>query len=160
MKTLKFFLISLFCLYALGSTAQDKTYAAKEKKDKSAKAEMGYKIIEKGAMLSKVTFRQDKKAAGNVIEIEAVNISGGSVSLGNYSSGGGAVLPPATITDIISMTGNYLSTRDVSKSGRGVVMQLVDVQYPYRGRITVSEQVLEFEINEPGFWKISVAVTQ
>lgn len=140
---------------------QEKTSAAKADKDKPAKADKGYEIVEKGSLLTKAVFRQDKKAAGNIIEIEALNISGGSVSLGN--SGGQlskAVMPPATVSDILSLRGNYLSRRDVSKSGRGVVLQLVDVNYPFRGRITVSEQILEFEISEPGFWKISIAVSE
>ena len=160
MKPMKCFLISLLALSFLGAAAQDKPTLAKADQSKTAKTEKAFSIIEKGSLITKSSIRQDKKASGNVIEIEALNISGGSVSLGNFSSGAGAVLPPATITEITSIAGNYLTTRDVSKSGRGVVMQLVDVNFPYRGRIIVSEQFFEFEIKEPGFWKISLAVTQ
>lgn len=160
MKCLKYLLIAAISLSLFAANAQEKIAAAKSEKSKPAKADKGFEIVEKGSLLTKAAFRQDKKAAGNIIEIEALNVSGGSVSLGNYNSGGGAVMPPANISNIISIRGNYLSTRDISKSGRGVVMQLVDVNYPFRGRITVSEQVLEFEITEAGFWKISIAVSE
>ena len=154
MKSLKFFLITLISLSSFAVNAQEKLAAAQPAKNKPAKAEKTFSVIEKGALLTKATFRKDSKAAGNVIEIEAFNTNGGSIS------GLSAVVPPANITDIISVNGNYTKTRDISKSGRGVVMQLLEVNYPYRGRITVSEQILEFEITEPGFWKISVAVSQ
>lgn len=160
MKRLIYLLVACVLLSTIGLKAQEKITAAKAEKIKIVKVEKGYTIVEKGSLLTRAVFRQDKKAAGNIIEIEALNVSGGSVSLGNYTSGGGAVMPPANITNIISVRGNYLSTRDISKSGRGVVMQLVDVNYPYRGRISVSEQILEFEITEPGFWKISIAVSE
>lgn len=161
MKGINVFLAALISLSSLAVAAQEKLAATPAAKAKPAKAEKAFSIIEKGALLTKAAFRRDSKASGNVIEIEALNISGGSVSLGN--SGGQlskAVLPPANISEIISINGTYLSTRDVSKSGRGVVMQLLDVTYPYRARITVSEQTLEFEITEPGFWRISIAVSE
>ncbi len=154
---MKYLLTAVILLSFFAANAQEKIAAVKTER---VKTEKGFEIVEKGSLLTKAAFRQDKKAAGNIIEIEALNVSGGSVSLGNYNSGRGAVMPPATISNIISIRGNYLSTRDISKSGRGVVMQLVDVNYPYRGRITVSEQILEFEITEPGFWKISIAVSE
>jgi hypothetical protein len=50
--------------------------------------------------------------------------------------------------------------RDIRKSGRGVVTQLINVVYPYRARITVSEQILEFEVRQPGYWKINIVVSQ
>lgn len=159
MKSLKFVFITLITISSVFVSAQEKLAATSPEKTKSAKVERAFSIIEKGSFLTKASFRKDAKSTANVIEIEAVNVSGGSVSLGNSGGSlGGAVMPPATITDITSISGNFLSRRDVSKSGRGVVLQLLDVNYPYRGRINVSDQVLEFEITEPGFWKISVAV--
>ncbi|SKB86483.1 hypothetical protein [Daejeonella lutea] len=161
MKRSKLILLTFISFISFASVAQEKLASTEKEKAKPVKAERPFSVIEKGALLSKATFRKDTKASGNVIEIEALNTSGGSVSMGN--SGGQlakAVMPPATISDITSITGNYLSTRDVSKSGRGVVMQLVDVNFPYRGRISVSGQILEFEIKDPGFWKISLAVSE
>lgn len=154
MKLLNVLLITFISLSSVTALAQDKLAVTNNEKAKPVKAEKAFLVVEKGALITKATFRKDTKASGNVIEIEALNTNGGSVS------GLSALVPPATISDVISVTGNYLSTRDVSKSGRGVVMQLLDVNYPYRARINVSDQVLEFEIREPGFWKISVAVTQ
>jgi hypothetical protein len=155
MKSQAFWLIAVISFTSLTAGAQEKPAAVQPSKSKSAKAEKGYTLIEKGLLLSKATFRKDAKAAGNIIEIEALNVSGGSVSLA-----AGGILPPANISQITTITGNHLSTRDISRSGRGVVMQLVDVTYPYRARITVSEQILEFEIVEPGVWKINVAVSE
>ncbi len=154
MKKLNIVLIIFICLFSFSAIGQDKLVVTNKDKAKPAKAERQFSIIEKGALISKASFRKDNKASGNVIEIEAFNTSGGSVS------GLSALLAPATISDITSLAGNYLSTRDVSKSGRGVVMQLLDVTFPYRGRINVSGQVLEFEISEPGFWRISLAVSE
>jgi hypothetical protein len=161
MKLIKPLLVALITLSLLSAAAQEKkTVVLAPEKRKSAKGEKTFNIIEKGSLLSKVSFRRDVKASGNVIEIEAVNTSGGSVSLGNSYSGKGAVRPPATITDIISLQGNYLQARDISNSGRGVVRQLLDVTYPYRVRMNISNQALEFEITEPGFWKVSIAVSE
>jgi hypothetical protein len=36
----------------------------------------------------------------------------------------------------------------------------MDVVYPLRLRITISNQVLDVEMKEAGFWKISVGLTQ
>ena len=51
-------------------------------------------------------------------------------------------------------------TREISKSGRGITLQLLDVIFPFRVRLTISEQVLDLEIREAGFWKVAVGVTQ
>ncbi len=154
MKKLNILLFLFVCLASSAAIGQDKLAVTNKEKVKPAKAERQFSIIEKGALLTKATFRKDPRATVNVIEIEALNTNGGSVS------GLSSLVPPATISDITSISGNYLSARDVSKSGRGVVMQLLDVTYPYRGRINVSGQMLEFEITEPGFWKISLAVAE
>lgn len=160
MKPLIVLLAIFLCLSSASAVAQQKADVVKSLKEKPAKTEKTFSIIEKGVLLTKATFRREGKASANVIEIEALNVSGGSISLGNYSSGASAILPPANISDISQITGSYSSTRDVSKSGRGVVMQLLDVNYPFRARMIISEQILEFEITEPGFWKISVSVSQ
>jgi hypothetical protein len=160
MKSIRTLLIALLSLSSLVVAAQEKTAALPSEKKKAVKGGETFNIVEKGSLLSRVSFRRDLRAAGNVIEIEAVNTSGGSVSLGNSYGDKGAIRPPATITDISSLQGNYLQTRDISNSGRGVVKQLVDVTYPYRVRMSVSGQALEFEIMEPGFWKISIAVSE
>lgn len=150
------FLAVLIALSSLAVSAQEKIVTASNEKKKSSRPEKAFIIYEKGPLMSKTSFRKDTKAAGNIIEIEALNVTGGSILMGREKP----VLPPAEITDIIPMLGSYASTRDISNSGRGVVKQLLDVVYPYRARITVSEQVIEFEIKEPGFWKVGIFVTQ
>jgi hypothetical protein len=146
----------IVALSSFSVSAQEKAVIVSTKQKKSAKPEKAFAIYEKGALMSKATFRKREKSAGNIIEIEALNITGGSILMGREQQ----VLPPAEITEIIPMVGSYASTRNISSSGRGVVMQLLDVIYPYRARMTVSEQVIEFEIKEPGFWRVDIAVTQ
>jgi hypothetical protein len=36
----------------------------------------------------------------------------------------------------------------------------MDVIYPVRLRMTISNQILDVEIKEAGFWKIAVGLTQ
>lgn len=115
-----------------------------------------YEVYERGAKVSRADIRRDDTSRENLIEIEALNVSGGSISLSRKNP----VLQPAEITSIISINGSYVIGRDVRKSGRGVVMQLLNVVYPYRARITVSEQIVEFELKQPGFWKVNIGISQ
>ena len=118
--------------------------------------EQMFVVYERGAKVSRADIRRDDISKENLIEIEALNVSGGSISLGRKNP----VLPPAEITSIISINGSYVMSRDIRKSGRGVVMQLLNVVYPYRARITISEQILEFEVKQPGFWKVNIGISQ
>jgi hypothetical protein len=113
-------------------------------------------IYERGAKVSRADIRRDETSKEPIIEIEALNISGGSISLSKRNP----VLPPAEISSIISINGSYVLSRDMRKSGRGVVVQLLNVVYPYRTRLTISEQILEFELRQPGYWKILIGISQ
>jgi hypothetical protein len=66
----------------------------------------------------------------------------------------------ADITDVLATVGSYNKIQEVSKSGRGETVQLHQVVFPLRVRITISNQILEVEIREEGFWKISVGMNQ
>jgi len=37
-------------------------------------------------------------------------------------------------------------------------MQLFDVTFPCRLRITISDQFVDVEVKEPGFWKVAIAL--
>lgn len=113
-------------------------------------------IYERSTKITRADIRRDATSQENTIEIEALNITGGSISLQRQNP----VHPPAEISSIISINGSYLMSRDLRKSGRGVVMQLLNVVYPYRGRLTISEEIFEFEIRQPGYWKINIALAQ
>lgn len=119
--------------------------------------ERAYKIYEKGERINKAEIKKDLTTADNILQIEAFNITGGSIALSRKPD---PVLPPAELTDISSLNGGYTLSRDLSRSGRGFVMQLLDVTYPYRVRLTISEQILEFQINEPGFWRVNIGLFQ
>ena len=69
-----------------------------------------------------------------------------------------AVSPPAEITNVNIVNGSYDQTRPVSKSARGMSMQLFDVTFPCRLRITISDQFVDVEVKEPGFWKVAIAL--
>lgn len=49
-------------------------------------------------------------------------------------------------------------TREISKTSRGMSMQLLDVVFPLRVRVTITDQFPDFEIKEAGFWKVSVGL--
>lgn len=143
MKILKCLLIALFAFPSLSVMAQSKV-----------KPEKQFIVYEKGPFMSKVDVRKDLRGAENIVQIEALNVSGGSALLK------GAILPGAEISSAIATQGSYNMTRQLSKSGRGETLQLLDVIFPVRLRITISEQVLDVEIKEAGFWKIMVGLTQ
>lgn len=143
MKIIKCLLIALFALSSLSVIAQSKV-----------KPEKQYMVYEKGQYMSRVDVRKDLRGTDNIVQIEALNVSGGSALLK------GAILPGAEISSAIATQGSYNMTRQLSKSGRGETLQLLDVIFPVRLRIMISEQVLDVEIKEAGFWKISVGLTQ
>jgi hypothetical protein len=111
-------------------------------------------IYEKGQYMTKVDVRKELRGTENTVQIDALNVSGGSGLIK------GEVLPGAEISQVLAIIGNYNLTRQISKSGRGESIQLMDVVYPLRLRITISNQVLDVEMKEAGFWKISVGLTQ
>ncbi|SKB86480.1 hypothetical protein [Daejeonella lutea] len=122
----------------------------------SPAVEQPFVVYERGAKVSRADIKHDNTSNDRIIQIEALNVSGGSISMGRSNP----VLPPANISSIISVNGSYVMTRDVRRSGRGVVIQLLNVVYPYRARLTISEQIFEFEVKQPGFWKINIVVSQ
>jgi hypothetical protein len=140
MKYLLTFLVTVISLLGFVSPIKEQTFV----------------VYERGAKVSKAEIRRDAVSKENIIEIEALNVSGGSISMGRRNP----VLPPAEVSSIISINGSYVVSRDIRKSGRGVVMQLLNVVYPYRARLTVSEQIFEFEVKQPGFWRININVSQ
>ena len=121
-----------------------------------ASQEKMFVIYEQGAKVSRVDIRRDESSDEHIVEIEALNVTGGSISLSRRNP----VLPPAEISSIISINGSYVISRDIRKSGRGVVLQLLNVVYPYRARVTISEQIVEFEVKQPGYWKVNIGLAQ
>jgi hypothetical protein len=125
-----------------------------QKKAKPEKPVKQFTIYEKGQYMTKVDVRKELRGTENSVQIDALNVSGGSGLVR------GEVLPGAEISQVLATSGNYNLTRQISKSGRGESIQLMDVVYPLRLRMTISDQVLDVEIKEVGFWKISVGLTQ
>jgi|688.fasta_scaffold26494_5 hypothetical protein len=125
-----------------------------QKKERSEKPLKQFMIYEKGQYMTKVDVRKELRGTENTVQIDALNVSGGSGLIK------GEVLPGAEISQVLAIIGNYNLTRQISKSGRGESIQLMDVVYPLRLRITISNQVLDVEMKEAGFWKISVGMNQ
>ena len=125
-----------------------------QKKERPEKPVKQFTIYEKGQYMTKVDVRKELRGTENSVQIEALNASGGSGLIR------GEVLPGAEISEVLATAGNYNLTRQISKSGRGESIQLMDVVYPLRLRITISNQILDVEIKEAGFWKISVGMIQ
>jgi hypothetical protein len=145
-KIFKFLSIALILGLSLSVQAQ--------KKERPEKPVKQFTIYEKGQYMTKVDVRKEIRGTENIVQIDALNVSGGSALIR------GEVLPGAEISQVLATAGNYNLTRQISKSGRGESIQLMDVVFPVRLRITISNEILDVEIKEAGFWKISVGLTQ
>lgn len=143
MKAFKFFVIASITMFSMGLAAQPKV-----------KAEKVFIVHERGPYMTKVDVRKDSRGTENIVQIEALNASGGTALIR------GGILPGADISSVLATQGSYNLTRVVSQSGRGMSLQLLDVIFPVRLRITVSDQILDLELKETGFWKVSVGMTQ
>lgn len=119
-----------------------------------AKAERPYQIYEKGQSMTNVSVRKEVRGTENIVQIEVLNASGGTALVR------GTILPGADIVEVIPTQGNFSLIRQITKSGRGETIQLIDVVFPVRLRINISGQFLEVEIKEAGFWKVAVGMTQ
>lgn len=119
-----------------------------------SKAESPYIIHERGSHMTQVSIIKDLRGKENTIQIAALNVSGG---IGRVA---GPDMPGADITEVLATKGSFNSIREVSKTGRGESVQLVNVVFPIRVRITISGENLEVEIREEGTWKISVGLRQ
>jgi hypothetical protein len=103
------------------------------------KPERPYTLVERGQHMTRLSIIKDKRGKENTVQIEMLG---------------------ADITDVLATVGSYNKIQEVSKSGRGETVQLHQVVFPLRVRITISNQILEVEIREEGFWKISVGMNQ
>ena len=146
MKIFKF--LTIFMIVGLSMSVQA------QKRVKPEKPERQFTIYERGPYMTKIDVRKELRGTENIVQIDALNVSGGSALIR------GEILPGAEISQVLATVGNYNLTRQISKSGRGESIQLMDVVYPVRLRMTISNQILDVEIKEAGFWKIAVGLTQ
>ncbi len=143
MKNFKITLIALFSFICVFVNAQPKP-----------KVERPYTIFERGQHMTKLNIIKNMRGKENTVQIEALNASGGTPRIE------GPEMPGADITDVLATVGSYNKIQEISKSGRGETIQLQQVAFPLKVRITISNQVLEVELKEEGFWKISVGMNQ
>ena len=143
MKNFKIILIALFLLSVFSVNAQPKP-----------KAERPYNILERGQHMTRLSIIKDIRAKENTVQIEAVNASGGTPRID------GPDMVGADITNILATVGSYNKIQEISKTGRGHTLQLQQVVFPLKVRITISNQVLEVLFKEEGFWKITVGMNQ
>lgn len=143
MNITKLLIIVVMSTLMLGVSAQN-----------TPEADKPFTVYEKGMLITKVDVRKELRGTENIIQIEALNVSGGTALVR------GPVLPGAEITEVVSTQGSYNMTRQLSKTGRGETLQIMDVVYPVRLRIVISQQILDVEIKEEGFWKIAVGLSQ
>lgn len=118
------------------------------------KTERPYVIHERGQYMTKINVIKNLRSKENTVQIEAVNLTGG---IGRIV---GEDMPGAEITDVGAFIGSFNAIRKVSKSGRGETIQLTQVVFPIKLRITISQQVLELELKEAGYWKVSVGLNK
>lgn len=118
------------------------------------KTEKSYIVFERGQHMTRLSIIKDLRGKENTVQIEAVNASGGTPRID------GPEMLGADITNVLATVGSYNKIQEISKSGRGEVIQLQQVEFPLKVRVTISNQVLEVLIREEGFWKISVGMNQ
>lgn len=121
--------------------------------EKKVRVEKPYTVHDKTSKVSRVDIRKDEKGAQNIIQIDATNSSGGA-NMATRSMG----MASAEISNVNVISGSYNMTREVSKTSRGMSMQLLDVVFPCRVRVTITDQFIDFEIKEPGFWKVAIGL--
>ncbi|SDN12729.1 hypothetical protein SAMN05421813_1456 [Daejeonella rubra] len=143
MKNFKLIIVILIVFSAISANAQSKS-----------KPERPYTILERGQHMTRLSVIKDSRGKENTVQIEALNASGGTLRVQ------GPEMLGADITDVLATVGNYNKMQEVSKSGRGETIQLHQVVFPLKVRITISNQILELLIREEGFWKISVGMNQ
>lgn len=156
MKNLKFMMIALFAIAIFSVDAQS-----------DPKPERPYAILERGQHMTKVNIIKNLRGKGNIVQIDANNLTGGNTRIvgsevvgADYQVGHTEEMPGADITEVVAFLGSYNDLREVSKSGRGETIQLTQAVFPLKVRITISNQVLEVLIKEEGNWKISVGMTK
>lgn len=149
MNISKLLMIVVMSTIMLNVNAQKAPKAPKE-----TKPEKPFTVYEKGMLITKVDVRREVRGTENIVQIEALNVSGGTALVR------GPVLPGAEINEVLATQGSYNMTRQLSKTGRGETIQILDVIYPVRLRMLISQQILDVEIKEKGFWKVTVGLSQ
>ena len=131
------------------------------------KPESPYTIFERGQHMTKVSIVKNLRGKGNTVQIDANNLTGGTARIvgsevagKDYQSGYIEAMPGAEITEVVAFMGSYNTLRKVTKSGRGETIQLTQVVFPLKARLTILNEVLEVLIREEGYWKISVGMTK
>ncbi len=151
MKTKAVLIAGILTCSSLSLIAQENTEPSGKKE--KVRAEKPYIIHDRSNKVSRVEVRKDLKATDNIIQIDATNASGGANLASSSSS-----LAAAIISNVNVISGNYNQIRQMSKSARGMTLQLLDVVYPCRVRINIADQYADVEFKEPGFWKISLGL--
>ncbi len=156
MKNLKFMMIAIFAMAIFSVDAQS-----------DPKPERPYTILERGQHMTKVSIIKNLRGKGNIVQIDANNLTGGTTRIvgsevagADYQVGHLEDMPGADITEVVAFIGSYNALREVTKSGRGETIQLTQAAFPLKLRITISNQILEVLIKEEGNWKISVGMTK
>ncbi len=158
MKNLKIMMIALVALAVFSVNAQSNPKP-------KPKPESPYTILERGQHMTKVSIIKNLRGKENLVQIDANNLTGGTARIvgsevagEDFQIGHVEELPGADITEVVAFIGSYNALREVSKSGRGEIIQLTQPVFPLKLRITISTQVLEVLIKEEGNWKISVGM--
>ncbi|MES3016501.1 MAG: hypothetical protein V4721_01930 [Bacteroidota bacterium] len=146
MKNFKLVLLLAIILSGFNMQAQEKV--------KPPKAEKQYIIHERARQITRLEFWKDPRATANIVVIQTQSVTGGSATL---LSGD---VPTVEITSMEVVVGGYGTKREISRTGRAVLLELGNVAFPIRLRLTLADRpVLEFELKEPGTWNVSAGVT-
>jgi hypothetical protein len=146
MKNFKLVLLLALVLSCFNTQAQEKV--------KPAKAEKKYNVHWKDRQITRLDIRKNKKATTNIVEIQTQSITGGDATLFNGD------VPTVEITSLEAVLGSYGTKREIFRTGRAVTVELGNVVYPIRLRLTLANRpTLDIELLEPGTWYITAGVT-
>ena len=146
MKNFKLVLLLAIVYACFNTQAQEKV--------KPPKAEKMYIVYERARQITSLEIRRNPRATTNIVEIQTQSVTGGDATLLKGD------VPTVEITSMEVVVGGYGTKREISRTGRTVRLQLGDVAYPLRLRLTLADRpVLEFELKEPGSWNIAAVVT-
>jgi hypothetical protein len=119
----------------------------------AAQTEKPFTIFERSMYFSRADVKKELKRSENSIDIIVSNVSGGSPTMTK------GVLPPAQISAVDVLRGNAEKST-IANSGRGQKVQLTNVVYPIRTRLTVNGEIFDIEIKDPGYWKMTLVLNQ
>lgn len=157
MKSFIIFLVGFF-LFSINSNAQ----ANKSNSIDTLKKGKNYTLFNKSINIDRVDISKNKKSAERVILIHfgfpkpmpTSNTVSGTVLQSNRKYTEDGKLPVFDKIDIVK--GNYSDIKVDKETNFKNIFTLTNVEFPVHLKLLSGKETIEFELNEPGQWDISI----